>query len=231
MGKNTNQIATFSNLADVGYRWFSGTIGSPDPNHCVIDTDLYNLHHGHTWDTDPWVLWPDKTNKALKWSDVPGSSKQAITVTNGIYNGYEIANNYVSLGIEEGVSGKTRATVITIYYNYKLSGSSTWNKLIVEKEDLGDGGNISGSASGGAFVPLNPYVAGTVAADYLSIHCGTTNLNQTWYIKVGTQGSEPSTWTKVSSGAKSYEYANGIPNYCRYASDIRSITSIKFRVE
>lgn len=231
MGKNTNQIATFSNIQDVGYRWFSGTIGSPNSNHCVIDTDLYNLHNGHTWDTNPWLTWPNKTNKAMKWSDIPGSSKQTITKNNGVYNSYAIANNYVSLGIEEGVSGQTRATVITIYYNYKLSGSSTWNKLIVNQEDLGEESNISGSASGGTFIPLNPYVSGTVAADFLSIHCGTCNANQTWYVKVGNLGSTPSSWTKVSSSAKSYEYSNGTPSYCRYAADVRSITSIQFRVE
>lgn len=229
MGKNANQIATFGNLKDIGYRWNTTTIGSPDDSHCVINSDLYKLRQSSGLENTYPGSWNLNDAKTIKWSDIPGASRQVITTSNGVTNAYELAHNTCSIYIEEHVTGKTDANTINFYYNYQLSGSATWYKLLVDTNNLGANGQIENSSVGVGFLVLNPYVNGTVVSDYLSITCGTTSKNQTWKYKLG-YGSEPSSWITYSgNNAKSCTLEIGKQaGILNYTKTIKTLTHAYF---
>lgn len=189
MGKNTDQIATYNDLASIGYR-VSGYTGSKtvtigncnilfvNKSDVTVDSSLENIHYIPT-------KLSGSLHKCLKWSDVPAASGQAYFGDSNT-EGVRVP---VLCQISEEMSGSTRASYITFYYKYRVSGSTTEYSKITGKVTWSS--NISGSSQKICWVLINPTPENGVVAqsDYMEIHCGETNSKRDWdiyFIKPGT---------------------------------------------
>ena len=240
MGKNTNQIATFGDLKNLGYRWPSAMLGNPSDNHCVTTSDIYTLHHNTTgyyyWEyTSPALTWSTNNNKAMKWSDIPGAAGQ----TPNIDNAYKQAHNMVKCVIKESVVGKTNASTITFYYNFKESGSTVWQKLAVSQCELGSGGKVDSSADTLGYLVINPVIIKnttglpcSISDDYLSIKCGDTSSKQTWsyYLSFSYLQNLGTVWTQISGTSESCEITVGSTSGLNYTDSIRTLEEVGFKV-
>lgn len=189
MGKNTDQIATYDDLASIGYR-VSGYVESKavtlekynalfvDKATITVNSSLENIQY-----------IPTKLSgylyKCLKWSDIPASSGQSYFGASNT-EGVRVP---VLCNISEDVTGATRASYITFYYKYRVSGSTTEYSKITGKVTWSS--NIDGSSQKICWVLINPTPENGVVAqhDYLEIHCGETNSKRDWDIYFMKPGS------------------------------------------
>jgi hypothetical protein len=201
MGKNTNQIATWKDLYSIGYRLPDGKSTSVE---CITGRDLSSLpsqaaYENQTTNTSVGV----NASKCVKWDLVPARNGQnPASYTNTSNAGVRVP---VYCYLLEKVTGSTRANTFTFYYNYLLSGQTTWQKVVTGQIVLNSGNNISGDAEGVCYVLVNPYVSSNVTRDYLSVTCGTTNSKRLWYsdniyADTGSSGS----WGNTGQNATSY---------------------------
>lgn len=189
MGKNTDQIATYNDLASIGYR-VSDYVGSKaitlgnynalfvNKSDITVNSSLENIHYIPT-------KLSGSVQKCLKWSDIPASSGQSYFGASNT-EGVRVP---VLCNISEEVSGATRASYITFYYKYRVAGSTTEYSKITGKVTWSS--NISGSSQKICWVLINPTPENGVVAqhDYLEIHCGETNSSRDWdiyFMKPGT---------------------------------------------
>lgn len=234
MGKNTNQIATFGDLKSIGYRWTTDIMGSPANNHCVTTSDIYRLKDkNYTVGNNYWTYthlpttYSTNSSKCIKWSDVPASTAQGVNPS-GAYNQ---AKNIAYCRIEEGVSGKTQASTINVYYVCKVTSTSPDIDYLITTTELGSGGKVDVSSTGLLYLPLNPINNTSLYQDWLRITCGTTGSNRTWKYKLG-YGSEPSSWSNFPSKAASVTLNISKSTGAKtYASTIQKLTHVCFRVE
>lgn len=191
MGKNKNQIATLGDIESF-YKspHFTGT-DLRGSNKCLIWQRLLDSHDkGLIRGTNDAYVSGKTLNKCVKWDDIMANHNATIPI-------------YCS--ITEHVTGKTQASTIIFYYNYKTSGSSTWNSVETGRMELGSGGKVDGSASGVCYVKVNPSVSGTVTDDYLTVWCGTTGASRRYSCSYTTTTDTDYHYTTDISG-KSVTY-------------------------
>ena len=234
MGKNTNQIATFKDLTSIGYRLPSGI--SHSSQKCIINPEYLDIIESSTNTTDIryqtyFSSYHGSTlPKCVKWDNIDASSGQEpptsdSSLSNTVRYGVTVP---IKVTIKESVSGSTQAGDINFYYNYKLSGSSTFNKVCTAKYTFG---SVSGSSSAIVYVLINPKVSGTVVSDYLSIKCGTTRYNQNWTISYYNWTTD-NTNTHTASGVTSYtlEIGSSTASVGTYNYNIKNVSEITFDI-
>ena len=225
MGKNTNQIATWKDLYSIGYRLPSGKSTSVE---CITGGDLYTLpnqtdYANKTINTSVAI----NDYKCVKWDLVPAKSGQnPSSYTNTSTAGVRVP---IYCYLLEKVTGSTRANTFTFYYNYLLSGQTTWQKVVTGQIVLNSGNNISGDAEGVCYVLVNPYVSSNVTRDYLSVTCGTTNNKQLWYSNhiyadTGSSGS----W--ANTGQKATSYSMSMEREANYNAGLQRLVGVQLRI-
>lgn len=179
MGKNTNQIATCSDLYERGHTYLGKS------NKCVTYKIMYEnstYHSGYGGG-----FWSGSTLPM----DSNGTS---LTVDE---NKCVIFKDFASkmvrqpwyLKIIEKVGGSTRANSIELRYYYRLTSSSA--ETYVSAGKWTNSGNINDSASATHYFEANPYCLynANVYDGYLAIWFGEANLKQHIYYKLRTKST------------------------------------------
>lgn len=134
--------------------------------------------------------------------------------------------------IAEDVTGKSKANTISFYYNYQLSGSTTWNTLETGRIDLGSDGKVDGSSSGTCYVLLNPRPSsGTVTNDYFAVKCYECGGNQTWSYKIEYNEVVPSSWTGAGKGVSLRVNWESSAYLGSYNDTLRQVTGVYFYID
>lgn len=223
MGKNNNQIATFYDLASIGYRLPSGV--SSTSKQCITYGDLSTISNASDigYKTTNCTVSGYASNRLVTWNNVPARSGQnpdsySATSTSG-----------VRIPINVKIIDKidifaTDVNTITIYYCYKLTGTAVRDK-IVGQVNLGKNGKVDKEASGTLYALVNPTVSGTIEDDYLRIVIGTASAltGNRFIVKVRSYSGNYDTDTNtnaivqktISLGAKT-----GERNYNKILRDI-----------
>lgn len=225
MGKNTDQIATWKDLYSIGYRLPDGKSTSVE---CITGGDLYKLPSqplfaNQTTNTSVAV----NDYKCVKWDLVPARNGQnPASYSNTSTSGVRVP---ISCYLLEKVAGSTRANTFTFYYNYLLSGQTTWQKVVTGQIVLNSGNNISGDASGTCYVLVNPYVSSNVTKDYLSVTCGTTKGKHLWYSDhIYTDKSASGSWANTGQNATSYSMS--MTSDGSYKAGLQRLIGVQLRI-
>lgn len=134
------------------------------------------------------------------------------------------------VGIQESVSGATRAHTIELRYYYRTASGAA--EIYKSCGSWNYGSNISGSAHTTHYFEANPYVLynGTPYSTALKIWCGTTNLNQSWQYRLRTKGASGSagtwgSWISLSSGKSALVTVQGT-----FLQAMRNYNGIEFKI-
>lgn len=160
MGKNTNQVITFSDLNDMAYRTSSTSL------ECVTYGDLQALSNNDY----PYYVRIDNLADKIS-SFTTGSSdgtKRCVT-----YNQLCSLNSYVPIYVQvtEKVTGECKASTINFYHDFGtgvLENAGSWTF-----------GPFKDSVSSWVYVKLpNRYSSSA----QLVVTCGSTSKAQTWKV-------------------------------------------------
>lgn len=227
MGKNTNQIATFYNLFEIGYR-----IGD-DAKQGVTYSDLLNAKYVSETDLNKMVGFDNvegPTDKCVKWSNVPGTDGQ----NPDEYDPEEGVRCPVKCTITNllGLNTYTTATNIIFYYNYKTKDGG-YGRKPVGRITLGQNGQITQNASGICTVLANPKASdeNTNPANWLSVWCGTSN-GPVLFNAYSSMLENPNTYSSAANSKRgpSCEIWTTVMDTQKYYSQLRNLSGIKFTV-
>lgn len=204
MGKNTNQIATYTDYYYRGHAYNGASNKCMTYNSLYIQSDIYKGHARGNWSgaslissaVDADGNWSVDKYKCVKFSQ---------------YSTTPVRVPWV-LTISENVTGATRARTIEVRYYYKTSSSAAETYKVMGSYTFSS--NISGSASQTQFLEANPYALynGSVYSSRVVFWCGTTNNKQDWEYKMkkrsasgGSSGTWQSSYTEAGYNKKTCE--------------------------
>lgn len=225
MGKNINQIATFYDLYDIGYR-----VGS-DAKQGVTYYDLSNAKYvPETADLRKMIGLniDDTSTKCVKWSDIPGTDGQ----NPDEYGPEEGVRCPVKCTIinQLGLNTYTTATNIIFYYNYKTKDGG-YGRKPVGRITLGQNGQITQNASGICAVLVNPKASyeNTNPANWLSVWCGT-HYRPAWFKVSYSILKASGIYTTVAEfkSATSCETWTDVKDTQYYNTQLRQLEEIRF---
>lgn len=226
MGKNINQIATFYDLFEIGYR-----IGD-DAKQGVTYSDLLNAKYVSETDLNKMVGFDNvegPTDKCVKWSNVPGTDGQ----NPDEYGPEEGVRCPVKCTITNqlGLNNPTRATRIIFYYNYKKYDGTNGHED-VGSITLGQNNQITSTSSGICKVLVNPKLSDDKKeANWLSVWCGTSN-GSVLFNASSSMLKNPNTYSSAANSKRgtSCEIWTDVRDTREYYSQLRNLAGIKFTI-
>jgi len=220
----TGAIATHNDLFNRGFVFLN------EHNKCVTYRELYiasDYYKGHAqgyWsggklsslgliDTSTGAF-TGELNRCVKYADFSTSSVRVPW--------------YV--GIQEDVTGATRAHTIELRYYYRTASGAAEVYKSCGSWDYGS--NISGSESATYYFETNPYTLYNYEpySTALKIWCGTTNNSQDWQYRLRTKGASGSagtwgSWVTISSGKSALVTVPGT-----FLQALRDYNGIEFKI-
>lgn len=220
----TGAIATHNDLFSRGFVFLEDGVKCVTYRELYIVSDYYKGDNNGYWSgaqlyslgliNTSTGAFTGELNKCVKYADF---STSAVKVP-----------WYV--GIQEGVTGATRAHTIELRYYYRTASGASEIYKSCGSWDYGS--NISGSASATYHFEANPYVLynSKPYSTALKIWCGTTNNSQSWQYRLRTKGASGSagtwgSWTALSSGKSALVTVPGT-----FLQAMRDYNGIEFKI-
>lgn len=230
MGKSINQIATWSDLASIGYRLHNNNLY--DNKECITYADLKAIEDNNS--TCNCTVTVSDYTKCVQWMNVPGSSGTTVSQSENQYicgNNAQIPDSQIRVPVvvtlNPMTTGSTPCRYVTFRYSYKTSSSGSWQSVQTGKCELisnCESGTLSGKQTITCHVLINPKVSVTPVETRLEIYCGQTTWNQNWTFAYADRFGNVTTASKNSIKSWTQHFDN-------YTSAIRDIVAIEFAWE
>ena len=227
MGKGINQIATWSDLASIGYRLHDNNLY--DSKECITYADLKAIEDNNA--TRNCTVTVSDYTKCVKWMNVPGSDGTTAPQSenqNKCSTNAKIPDSQIRVPIlvtlNPQTSGTTPCRYVTFRYSYKISSSGSWQSVQTGKCELissCEQGTLSGKQSITCHVLINPKIHSTPVETRLEIYCGETRWNQNWTF------SYVDRWGNLTSASKN-SVKSWTQHFSGYTSAVRDIMAIEF---
>lgn len=161
MGKNTNQVITFSDLNDMAYRTSSTSL------ECVTYGDLQTLHN--STDATSMTIISNLDDKISSFTEGSLDGKKRCVTYNQLCSLNATVPIYVQ--VTENVTGECKASTINFYHDFGtgvLENAGSWTF-----------GPFKGTVGDWVYVKLPKRYSSSAQ---LVVTCGSTSNKQTWKV-------------------------------------------------